>query len=148
MGYVAHAASCNGVYYQNLLSATNKYLNNSIQRYINQLEKSELCDYHYDVFSGVAGIGRYLLKNVEKEECYNSLIIILNYIVKTSKEKKWLIENRNIVTEYKKNLYKLGYKDLGLAHGIAGPLQLLGLCYNKGIKVENMKEVISELVDL
>ena len=47
----------------------------------------------------------------------------------------WYVNNENLLTEEKRELFPNGYFNLSLSHGVAGILLALSIAYNKGICV-------------
>ncbi|MGG4142359.1 lanthionine synthetase C family protein [Paenibacillus algorifonticola] len=107
----------------------------------------------YDCMEGLAGIGRYLLQ-FDDEESVSSTRTILDYLVALSSEydrhgefvPSWYIPQSNQFLEAEKVKYEQGNFNLGISHGIAGPLSLLSSAYTKGIRVEGQLEAIENIV--
>jgi hypothetical protein len=104
----------------------------------------------FDTISGVTGIGRTLLAFADRAEVRALLEDVLLYLVELSGEKEvfgqqvaaWHVSSQNQFQEKDKSVYPQGNFNLGLAHGIAGPLALLSLAMRQGIEVQGQREAI------
>ncbi|WP_281999017.1 lanthionine synthetase C family protein [Priestia flexa] len=107
----------------------------------------------YDVIEGLTGIGRYLLMCKKDKKAKVMLEKILKYLVNLSKidsidnvsMPNWHINMHNQFLEEDKNLYPNGNFNLGISHGIAGPLSLLSRCLNYNIEVKGQREAIHNI---
>ncbi|SHJ16467.1 Lanthionine synthetase C-like protein [Clostridium cavendishii DSM 21758] len=125
---------------------------NEIENNISTLENVKVTD--YDTIVGLAGVTGYLL--LFKNEDYIRICIekILKYIVKLSddievhghKVPGWYVSSENQILDADKKYYKRGNFNLGLAHGITGPLTILALALKEGIEVSGQKESISKIL--
>ncbi|PFP33148.1 hypothetical protein COD13_28670 [Priestia megaterium] len=154
-------ASMEGKYYNNLLKSLNKHLYSQIDQILEELnQKEDLEMFDYDVMEGLTGISNYLLMLKDDEDSKNYLKKIMNFFVYLAERKNygefivpnWHIKNRNLFTEKEKLVYKNGILNLGLSHGITGPLIILSKAYKKDILVNNheqaMKNIIRDLLSL
>lgn len=105
----------------------------------------------YDAISGVSGIGRYLL--LSQPEHSELLADTLRYLVRLTEPVRayghkvpgwWSDEPPGLATGSR---YDRGHFNLGLAHGICGPLALLSLAKQAGIEVDGQDEAIARIVD-
>lgn len=102
----------------------------------------------YDVVSGLAGKGRLLLA-LGDDRSSEALHTTLRHLVACT----------HPVTSHGASVpgwwcrgddpaeFPGGYLDLGLAHGIAGPLALMALAHERGHRVEGMAEAMRTIVD-
>jgi lantibiotic biosynthesis protein len=102
----------------------------------------------YDVVSGLAGKGRLLLA-LGDDRSGEALNTTLGHLVActapvtahgTSVPGWWC--RADDAGEFPQ-----GYLDLGLAHGIAGPLALMALAHNRGHRVAGMAEAMRTIID-
>lgn len=106
----------------------------------------------YDCMEGLSGIGRYLLQYDDKESV-SCTTAILHYLVALCREftkngdlvPGWYIPRSNQFLELEKIKYKQGNFNLGISHGIVGPLSLLSSSYMKGIRVEGQLQAIEAI---
>ncbi|WP_053364875.1 lanthionine synthetase C family protein [Bacillus sp. FJAT-27245] len=144
--------------YNNLLNVINNQLNIELKSYIKQIQdmKNELSVSHYDTILGATGIGRYLLIHAKtNEELCIHLELILRYLIDLSRINQseagikflWHIKQENQL-ERDKQTFPSGLIDLGIAHGVSGPLALLSLSFLMGIKLEGQEEAIKSIVTL
>lgn len=132
----------------------NILLISEVKKLISKIQENceDLIEEYYDVISGLSGIASYLLL---VDGCDDIIKNILAFMVNMSSYKningtsvmKWHIKSNNIDSESRK-LYPNGYLNLGMAHGIAGPLVILSKSYKKGIYVEGQREAILNIVDI
>lgn len=111
---------------------------------------------YYDVFYGLSGTLIYMVKNInQKEQFMYCIKEILKLFVE--KSKVVIINNKlacdffidvqywDKTTDYHAYFTEY-YLDLGLSHGIAGPLMCLCYCYEKNIKVTGQLTAINNLM--
>lgn len=109
--------------------------------------------FDYDVIQGLSGICRYLLLNHDVPEFRTLLLEILSYLVLLSEDKMannsiipgWYIPTENQILQQEKNQYPKGNFNMGMSHGIAGPLSILSLCMSQGIIVNDHEKAINRL---
>lgn len=105
----------------------------------------------WDAISGVTGIGRYLLRRgpVHREP----LASTLSYLVRLTRPVHahghtvpgwWSPKNLGL---YDDPLYSRGHFNLGLAHGIPGPLTLMALSWQADVRVPGQEEAMEAIVD-
>ncbi|WP_394846245.1 lanthionine synthetase C family protein [Pendulispora brunnea] len=93
----------------------------------------------YDVVLGLSGLGRYLLAcGPEQEALTERILVHLAAFTRPLQHRGrrvpgWLMPD--------------GQLNLGLAHGIPGPLALLALAYEMGIRIPNHEEAIRTIVE-
>ncbi|MCU4819397.1 lanthionine synthetase C family protein [Bacillus thuringiensis] len=159
VGFAVTALSKGATRYQNFIRQTNDlvidYINRILPTYYKKLEENNLGMSDYDVISGITGIGRYLLLYKENEREQVALKHILKFLVKMTENKLinnclapgWYISSENQYLDSEKELYPNGNFNLGLSHGIPGPLSLLSVSLKNGIEVEGQKEAIVKIAD-
>ncbi len=107
----------------------------------------------FDTVYGLAGIARYLLFAVENGlPGEKHLRHILRRLVRWSMgaPPKGYFTPRELVDDSLCRLnpeYCDGYIDIGLAHGIAGPLTILSLAWQNGVRVGAQLEAVEALVE-
>ncbi|MFC7723157.1 lanthionine synthetase LanC family protein [Nonomuraea recticatena] len=105
----------------------------------------------YDVVTGVTGVGRHLLDR-DGEHARSALAEILAYLVALTRPLAgahaalpgWWVRHApdgQMVDGYE------GHGNLGLAHGIAGPLALLALAWHAGVRVPGQDEAMASIAD-
>ncbi|UMR35348.1 lanthionine synthetase C family protein [Paenibacillus polymyxa] len=103
----------------------------------------------YDVISGWSGIGRYMLLFSDVPEMRDLLEEVLKYLVMLSGERawkgevlpSWYIPVHNLPS-HEQLRYPEGYFNIGMAHGIPGPLALLSIAWHQNVRVSGHKEAI------
>jgi hypothetical protein len=103
----------------------------------------------FDVISGLAGIGAYLLLRRENpgavmalEAALLSLVALAN---DTGSRLRWWTPAHLLGDEEMAALYPHGNLNCGLAHGIPGPLALMALALSHGIAVPGIEEAVDRL---
>ncbi|WP_242307533.1 lanthionine synthetase C family protein [Bacillus cereus group sp. BfR-BA-01331] len=157
IGLAVTALSKGFTRYQNFIEQINeiiiKQINLMLPLYYERLEANNLKMSDYDVISGLTGVGRYLLFYKERER--DSLEKILSFLIKMTQDKKinghlapgWYTSSENQFLDHEKKLYPNGNFNLGLSHGITGPLALLAQSLENGIEVTGHKEAITKIAD-
>ncbi|MEU2181882.1 lanthionine synthetase C family protein [Streptomyces thermolilacinus] len=107
----------------------------------------------YEVVRGMSGIGRYLL--ARRERCEEELRLVLTYLTRMAHgeighrglrvPRWWTWAAPKLGQEGE---MPDGHLNLGLSHGVAGPLALLSLAWRQGAVVDGQREAIERLVDL
>ncbi|MFF8597334.1 lanthionine synthetase C family protein [Streptomyces sp. NPDC015232] len=108
----------------------------------------------YDVISGLTGLGRYLL--ARGGDCLPALQRVLVHLAGLARPIShagqsvpglW-VEGAPVRDTGPLPEYEQGHLNLGLAHGIAGPLALLSAAWASGVRVEGHQEAIDEIATL
>jgi hypothetical protein len=114
----------------------------------------------YDVITGASGVGRYLLARLEPgtpgatEEVESALREVLATLVAVAlagdvevdglRVPAWWVRH-SVVAEPPETS---GHLNLGLAHGVCGPLALLALAWRAGVRVDRQDEAMARIVAL
>jgi hypothetical protein len=111
----------------------------------------------YDVISGTSGVGRYLLARYQltgdaaiKEALRDVLDTLVAVAVAGEVEvegqpvPRWWVEHRLSLSMET----GAGHLNLGLAHGVCGPLALLSVAYRAGVRADRHEEAIEAIVTL
>jgi hypothetical protein len=87
---------------------------------------------NFETIGGAAGILRFLLTQQHEPEALPALEQIITYLIWVSeKQERWIHRPEHLGT-FARERYPQGYIDLGLAHGLAGPLAALSLAILQG----------------
>ncbi|MEU8569757.1 lanthionine synthetase C family protein [Streptomyces pathocidini] len=105
----------------------------------------------YDTIAGVSGIGRYLLLRHPRHR--DGLLALLSYLVRLTHPVTvhghtvpgWWVPTRPDTGVGHR--FDRGHFNLGLAHGICGPLALLALGREAGVTVPGQDEAMARIVD-
>ncbi|MFE2345770.1 lanthionine synthetase C family protein [Kitasatospora cineracea] len=108
---------------------------------------------HYEVVRGMTGVGRYLLARAES--CGEELELVLGYLIELARgttahrgarvPRWWALDAPRIGSEH---LLPDGHLNLGLSHGVAGPLMLLALAWRDGVRLPGHREALESTADL
>jgi hypothetical protein len=103
----------------------------------------------FDVISGLAGIGAYLLLRREQPGAGAALESVLRALVALASDSgsrpRWWTPAHLLGDEEMAALYPNGNLNCGLAHGIPGPLALMALALADGIGVPGIEEAVDRL---
>src|SRR5580692_4053455 len=103
----------------------------------------------FDVISGLAGIGAYLLLRREQPGAGAALESVLRSLVALASDSgsrpRWWTPAHLLGDEEMAALYPNGNLNCGLAHGIPGPLALMALALADGIGVPGIEEAVDRL---
>ncbi|WP_422647470.1 lanthionine synthetase C family protein [Actinoalloteichus caeruleus] len=109
----------------------------------------------FDVLDGLTGFARYLLLRgggtaPEIEELLISLVSMVDPVEHAGRHvpRYWSTVPPNWRPEMEESLRRYGHLNLGLAHGIAGPLAVLATAHADGVVVPGQAEAMSALVTL
>nr|WP_279588962.1 lanthionine synthetase C family protein [Amycolatopsis granulosa] len=108
----------------------------------------------YDVISGLTGKGRLLLA-VGGDRCAAALDGVLSYLVGLTRPvvvdgyevPGWWCSPERYAVPVDRERYPRGDFNLGLAHGISGPLALLALAHRHGHRVDGMTDAMRVITD-
>lgn len=106
---------------------------------------------HYDVISGLAGLGRLLLADREAfpglvEDVLSVLVRLTRPIEVAGREVPgWWVAGAPSLAAADEPRYATGHLNLGLAHGAPGPLAMLALARSAGVEVPGQAEAIERL---
>jgi len=105
----------------------------------------------FDVISGLAGVGRYLLLRADEPTHRRALDAVLRTLVLLIGEHDglphWHTPPRFLSDDATRAAYPRGNLNCGLAHGIPGPLALLSLAATRGVVVDGQHEAIGRVAD-
>lgn len=115
--------------------------------------KSGTYEFCYDLITGITGIGRYALSTSSHSGYQELLNDIISHLIKLTRRQdvngkqitNFYSPPETIIVEEDIEKYTKGYVNLGLSHGIAGPLSLLSLAKIQGIEAEGINEAIRSL---
>ncbi|CDR66325.1 lanthionine synthetase C family protein [Staphylococcus schweitzeri] len=140
-------ASQNGRNYQNILNNIDDVIVNEIENKLDQILQEPLNPLNYDTISGLAGIGRYLLNRIDVSGTnVRTLKRILTYFKEIQySQNSWVVPQESQFLESDKNYFTQGNINLGLAHGVLGPMSLFALCMIKGITIENHQHILKDM---
>ncbi|MSU02285.1 lanthionine synthetase C family protein [Tissierella pigra] len=156
-GFATYLLNKNTGHYGKFLDSINKLIFNYIKQYLDYCNSNfnELTMQHYDIISGLAGMGYYMLL-IHKNEQENELLHdVMRYLIKLSGkhlvEKEmipnWHIKSRNQIRNDEKLKFPKGNFNFGLAHGIAGPMVTLSKAYSQGEILEGHGEAIESFIE-
>ncbi|WP_203350091.1 lanthionine synthetase C family protein [Streptomyces sp. S-9] len=108
---------------------------------------------HYEVVRGLTGVGRYLLARAET--CEEPLTAVLRYLVRLSLgtvrhqgvqvPRWWALDAPRTGSA---RAFPGGHLNLGLSHGVAGPLALLALAWEHGVRVPGQQDAMEATAGL
>lgn len=105
----------------------------------------------YDVVNGLAGMVAYLLGNGAKEALCEALTCLVGLtepvMVDGVRVPGWWVPLHASLGQEDSPRYARGHFNLGLAHGIPGPLAALALAWRAGVVVPGQEEAIVRIVD-
>lgn len=106
----------------------------------------------FDVIAGLAGAGRYLLTRGHEPAARPALDSVLRTLVYLSEEDDagvphWYTPAEHMTENFLRTAYPHGHLNLGLAHGIAGPLALFSQATIAGFEVAGQEEAIARTAD-
>lgn len=106
----------------------------------------------FDVISGLTGVGRYLLARRHEPGCRRALESVLRSFVYLAEDDRgvphWYTAPSFLTDAVAARANPDGNLNLGLAHGVPGPLSLLSLAANHGVTVAGQTDTIRRIADL
>ncbi|MDX8365447.1 lanthionine synthetase C family protein [Cytobacillus sp. IB215665] len=159
VGMAAFALSRQGTRYTSLITTVHNHIVANLPSFIkyltNKLNQNDIKMNDYDAIEGAAGLGRYLLLYKEKPDIKEALEKVIQYVIRLSEFKEvngkivpgWHIRSENLFLASEREKFKNGNFNVGLAHGIPGPLAFLVLAKKEGIEVKGQVEAIERIVN-
>lgn len=151
VAFAAWLLSRQGTRYQRLLTALDEQIVARTHTTTAQMlrQRHGFASTQYDVLSGLAGVGAYLLCRRTHPPVAEALSAVLHTLIYLSEEEAgvphWYTPPEHITQERWRGQYPHGLLDCGLAHGVAGPLALLALTKREAIEVEGLEAAIDRL---
>lgn len=150
--------SNNGEYYGKFKESLDAFLKDLIEVKLELIHSSEeTLMFNYDTIQGLSGILNYMLMNdLNKKYFLEQIKEILHYFVKLSNKYNyegidiphWRISAENLFLQEERELFPEGAINLGLSHGIAGPLIVMSKAFNSNIKVPGLREAVLSISEL
>lgn len=153
IGMGVRALSRGGTRYTGMLAAFHKFAAEQLPGFIAERTARMAADLRmtdYDLMGGMTGIGRFLLAFRDEPLLQPALEQVLRYLVALSGDKEidgrsvpmWHIPPANHFLPAEREQYRQGSFNLGLSHGIAGPMGLLALAMGHGVQVAGQERAI------
>ncbi|WP_458120431.1 lanthionine synthetase C family protein [Paenibacillus sp. Z6-24] len=153
IGMAAVCLSLNGELYRKFIDRINDYLWAHIPDMIKNCQQRKARSGDYDVIEGLSGIASYLLLFHKEEKMRPLIDKVLNYLIELTREQEyhgimvpgWHIPSEYQFTDQESQNYPEGNFNLGLSHGIPGPLIILCKAWQQGIRQPGQLEAIREM---
>jgi hypothetical protein len=157
-GFAAHAAAVATGGYTTLLSRLDQAIVGQVRHWAHDRRSAgaPVGDWSgYDVITGGAGLGRYLLARHERTGdtgIGEVLREVLDVLVDVALAADTAVDGRRVpawwVHHGPAHDGGHGHLNLGLAHGLGGPLALLALAWRAGVRVDRHAEAATAIVAL
>ncbi|WP_344314368.1 lanthionine synthetase C family protein [Fodinicola feengrottensis] len=154
VAFVGQAAACAYGGYSELLEQLDRHLCRSATHLARQGLATVRAgqpigdDTLYDVLSGITGLGRYLLARRDASDLADATLTeVLRCLVAIAVAGDVRVDGVQVPAWWGAS----GSRDclnVGLAHGVPGPLALLALCWLAGIRIEGQDAAIAHIVAL
>ena len=152
------ALSRGGTRYAGMLASLHAYAAEHLPRHIAGMTErlgEDLRVTDYDLMGGMAGIARYLLAFRDEPSLRPALEMALRYLILLSGDKEadghrvpmWHVSSEQQFLPSEREKYKQGNFNLGLSHGVAGPMGLLALAKAAGVELEGQEAAIRRYAD-
>lgn len=124
------------------------------KRYMEMADNTTV--FQYDIMAGLSGSLYYLLDCQWEEDESEKLYTIVSFLISLSDDYlyndqniiKFHIKHENQYNEELKGRCRNGHINLGLSHGVLGPLVALSKAHSKGYTSEQLTEAINKLFQL
>ncbi|MFI1013046.1 lanthionine synthetase C family protein [Streptomyces sp. NPDC020965] len=140
--------------YQNSLSALDRHVTNLAHRKADaakaRMRGGRPTNFHeYDIFSGLTGIGAYLLR---RSPSSSAMERVLGYLVRLVLPIRhiehgvlpgWWVDHQPDLSPAD---VSAGHANFGTAHGVTGPLLLLARALRQGVRVDGQEEAIDTIL--
>ncbi len=148
LGFAAWTLSRGGTRYQRLLTSVDQALLPQVAQQAQRLAclPPGMSFGEFDVISGLAGVGGYLLCRTESDAAGSALDIALRALVALVADDggrpRWWTPPQLMGNETMAAQYPHGNLNCGLAHGIPGPLATMSLALLAGVTVLGLAEAV------
>lgn len=136
-----------GTRYRNAQAEIDAALHPAISRRCGFLKSQEqfACS-DFDAISGFAGIAAYLLTRQDDPGAQTILLEVVEFLVALlgddRKPPRWYTPSHLIAGESMQRGFPEGNLNCGLAHGVPGPLAVLSLAYECGVRLPRLEDAI------
>ncbi|MFT3772109.1 MAG: lanthionine synthetase C family protein [Minicystis sp.] len=155
--FAAHASSRGGTRYRRLSAALDEALRAPTLALCAEVRAARggMPFRDFDVISGLAGVGAYLLCRIGAPDVRRTLESVLGALVdmvvedgapRAHEPPRWHTPGRFLREERLRAQHPDGVLNCGLAHGIPGPLALLSLAKLEGVEIAGLEAAIDALV--
>lgn len=146
IGYAAVTLDRGRGRYGHLLSTIDTVLLPKVDSAIRRLDRSHGCGVgEFDLISGLAGTGVYLLARRTDPAAYPVLLRLLGglsrLLADRSEPRRWHTP-AGLIAGQMRAVYPDGNHNCGMAHGLPGPLALLAIAAREGVVADGMPEAI------
>ncbi|SFH69588.1 Lanthionine synthetase C-like protein [Actinopolymorpha cephalotaxi] len=146
VGFAATSLARGRGRYTRLLHTVDTKLQARTRNAIRRLDAAHGCGVsEFDVISGLAGVGAYLLRRRESAESADLLGEVLRclseLLADEGEPRRWHTP-ADLVGHAMTGAYPDGNHNCGLAHGVTGPLALLAIALREGLKVERAEQAV------
>lgn len=152
LGFAMNYLSLGGRRYQAALKQIEILLRDALKNTLHELpvDKGGVRVSAYDLVSGVAGVGRYLLNARYENRLQSQLNEILDWLIARSKPADmrgfYTPHDKILQSEWEMYPYlRDGYVNCGLAHGLPGPLALLALSKLSGNERQGHSQAVQAI---
>ncbi|MHC5268496.1 lanthionine synthetase C family protein [Enterococcus sp. LJL98] len=150
--------SHNRKYYGKFKASLDAFLIELVQEKFKQIHSHEdTLMFDYDTIQGLTGILNYMLIDaISQKYFFKQINDILNYFVQLSNKYEfkgievpyWRISSENLFLKEERSLFPDGAINLGVSHGISGPLIVMSKALELNIKVQGLEEAIIYISEL
>lgn len=151
LGFATMMLSRNGTRYQRLAAAIEAELILETHELAQSIRgRHGLSVREFDVISGLAGVGAYLLAHRASPAMGAAIKHAIEALVDVSSERdedipRWMTPHDAIFEPTTAARYPAGNLNCGLAHGIPGPLTLMALALSAGAPVAGLREAVAHV---
>lgn len=145
LGFAARAASRGGLRYRRLILQVDAQLDPAAAPTADRLLHDDgMPVSRFDLISGAAGLAAYLLPAAGVREADGGLRRLLAALVAITEESRlrprWFTPAQAMGDESLAAAYPHGHLNLGLAHGVPGPLAVMALAMDAGVELPGLAE--------
>lgn len=149
--------SRNGTRYQSMIDQIATWMEELASQRVKELithwEQSHLQMGDYDTIMGLSGIGRIVLSFYDRpgmRDVWHHIVTWFQLFcvpksLGTEKIPGWHISSQNQFLAYEKDKYPNGNFNLGISHGISGPIALMSIAIINGVQSKELGDKVHEL---
>lgn len=143
-------------HFKKFINSLNKLITSLVDEELSKLilDENNIKTHDFDTMAGMTGVASYLLLYKDEQEIRECIEKVLSYLIILTYKKEifghkvpnYYLSPENHYSQQERDYYNKGSFNLGLSHGIAGPLAILSIALSEGIEVEGQRKAIEDIL--
>lgn len=157
LGYGINSIYKSTSYFKKFIDSFNELIVSLVKDELDKLilNIKDLKTESFDTMAGMTGVASYLLLYKDENNIRKCIEDIFKYLIMLTEEREVLgkrvmsyhLAQKNHYSQEERETYTKGSFNLGLSHGISGPLSILAIGLNEKIEVEGQRQAIKNILN-